>query len=134
MSKKSSGQPHLEYEIGNSENEFNITPVLKPTIIKGEKAVKYFKKSTATIKIDDHIFDANEESINFMSSVLVIANFRFNKLVNSGKTRKEAYKKVYEDTVVWKDAKNEWVEVKISNIADALELAMENMKEIISDR
>ena len=131
MGKRVVDLTYFKYDFTEGKDGLVLTPRLKPVEVVGSKAVKKYKKLTASIKIEGHEFDANEESINFMSSILAISNFRFNQLVNSGMTRKEAYAKVYGRTIPWKSKHNVWTDIKVENIADALELAMGEMRNII---
>ena len=69
-------------------------------------------------------FDANNTSIGYMSSVLSIANFKFNQLVVSGTSNTDAYEVVYKTIIDWKNADNTISKVQLETVAEALELAM----------
>ena len=111
----------------------NLVPEMVPTTIKGKKAVKLHKKLTAIINVDGKKFQADTESINFMSSTLAISNFNFNKLLAAGKTPQEAFDLVYNRELGWKDAENKWTNVTVDQIGGNLEKAMYRIKDIISE-
>jgi len=122
----------FEYKLQFDDEGVVVDKILKPTDIRGKKAEKEFKKLTNKVDLNDVIFDADEVSIMYMSSVLAIANFMFNKLIAEGKTPKEAYNAVYKQAVTWKDANNKFQNIPIEFIAGGLQQAMNNIKEIIS--
>jgi hypothetical protein len=68
-----------------------------------------------------------------MSSVLAIANFKFNRAIASGMSPADAYAAAYKQTIPWKDAENVFRDIRIEQIGNNLQLAMEKVKEIISE-
>jgi hypothetical protein len=134
--KKTEQLAGYKYEIIKdkyTDGKFVIKNVLAPIPITGRKAKKVYKKLTALIEVDGYKFQADEGSINYMSSVLAIANFMFNKAIANGTKPEDAYKAIYEQTIPWKDADNVFRDIKIETIGMSLKMAMDKVKEIISE-
>jgi hypothetical protein len=133
--KKSEQLSGYKYELKKDKKGtgFVLTDVLAPIPLKGKKAKKVFKKLTAIIEVDGYKFQADEGSINYMSSVLAIANFKFNQAIANGMSPADAYAAVYKQTVPWKDAENVFRDIRIEQIGNNLQIAMEKVKEIISE-
>jgi len=118
----------LNFKNGKAE----LTKELFPDELKSNKAYKEYKKLTSKIKFKGTEFQADPVSINFMSAVLNLANLRYNQaMVLKGLSPKEAYEAVYGQTIMWKDVKNNWVTIRIDELGEGLELALEKLKEIL---
>ena len=73
------------------------------------------KKTLDTLVVESHTvpFDADSQSINYMSSVLTLANFKMIQAVANGATMSEAYDGIYKTVLSWKNANN-----TVSNVQD----------------
>jgi len=122
----------FRYKLKLDNNGAEVESILEPIPLKGRKAKKEFHKITAIVEVGGYKFQADEGSINYMSSVLAIASAKFNEALASGMNVKDAYTLIYEQTIPWKDADNVFRNVKLKDIATGLQAAMEKIKEIIS--
>jgi len=88
-------------------------------------------------------YDANGIALGNMSSVVSIANFRYNQYTSIGValdpltptvltvlTPLDAYNAVYKSTITWKGADNIVHNVQIESICEALELGMKERAKI----
>lgn len=73
-------------------------------------------------------FDANNTSLNYMSSVLAVANFKYNQAVASGTSATVAYDATYKTVISWRNADNSVSNVQLETVAEALEDAMNEIK------
>jgi hypothetical protein len=97
----------------------------------GASAVKRFNKESLVVTANGVEFEADTLSINYMSSAVAVANFKYNQLVAGGMAVAEAYTVVYKSTIGWKNAQGDTSTVQIETIAEALELAMGQVGNII---
>ena len=101
--------------------------VLK-TIAKGtEYWVKYRKDNklnTLVITANTVPFDADNTSINYMSSVLTIANFKMIQAVANGADMADVYDSIYKTVIEWRNANNTVSSVELETVAEALETSM----------
>ena len=96
--------------------------------IKGTKAQKSERIYTATVTLNDFVFDADESSMNRMNRYLQIANSDFNKDLANDMAASDSYQKNYIDTTVqWKLADNTIQEITIEQLVEVYKLAVENM-------
>jgi len=96
--------------------------------VKGTKAQKTERIYTATITLDDFVFDADEKSMDRMNRYLQIANSDFNKDLSNSLTASDAYQQNYIDTTVqWKLADNTVQEITIEQLVEVYKLAVVNM-------
>jgi len=115
----------LRYDFKIDSSGCSIKPILEPTASTNKRAMKHYHKRTAEVTIGDFNFNADETSINYMSSVLAIANNQVLSLaVTSDFTLETAYTTVFTQTVMWKDAVNQWREIPLSSLSAGLEAAM----------
>jgi len=107
--------------------------IYEEDVIKGNKAKKKEAKNKLKVTVDNIDFDADTESINYMSAVLSRANGTIlEKLAkDSNLTMADAYNDVYSSTIKWKCADNIVREVTISTIAKALDEALGAIANII---
>jgi len=122
----------LELEMDKT-GKFILNKILAPVPITGKKAEKVYKKLSAIIEVDGYKFQADEGSINYMSSVVALANFKYNQAIANGMSPPKAYKAIYKQTIIWKDVDNEFRNISVEAIGNALEAAMKKVKEIISE-
>jgi len=133
MKKNKIDLAKFEYEFSIGNGKCETTPVLKPSAEIKKRAVKKMKRLTATIEINGVKFNADETSISFMSSVLALANFKFNQALGSGMKAEDAFNAVYSQEIDWKDAEGIWRKVKLGDIGNNLESAMKLLAKIISE-
>jgi tryptophan 2,3-dioxygenase len=96
--------------------------------IKGTKARKTETIYTATVMLNDYVFDADESSMDRMNRYLQIANSDFNKDQANEMSVTDAYQKNYIDTTVqWKLADNTVQEITIEQLVEVYKLAVSNM-------
>lgn len=122
---------NFKYDIKVGKGGVILTSLLEPKTEFNKSAVKKYKKLTAVIEVGDHYFDSDEDSINFMSSIVALANFKFNQAVASGVSASDAFDAVYSQTITWKDNNGEGVELTLQQIGEGLELGMQEMSKII---
>ena len=101
--------------------------VLK-AIEKGtEYWVKYRKDNklnTLVVTANTVPFDADNTSINYMSSVLTIANFKMIQSVANGANMADVYDSIYKTVIEWRNANNTVSNVELETVAEALETSM----------
>ena len=113
-------------------------------IVDGKYIIDTVKKAEAQKVIDDALtkeakdkalaelvvesntvpFDANDQSINYMSSVLAVANFKYNQAIGTGADAAATYESVYKTIIPWKNANNTISNVQLETVAEALEASM----------
>ena len=115
----------LRYDFKIGKDGCSIKPILEPAATSNKRAMKHYHKRTAEVTIGEFSFNADESSINYMSSVLAIANNKVLLLaITDDFTLETAYETVFAQTVSWKDAGNEWRDIPISSLSTGLEAAM----------
>jgi len=119
-------------------------------IVDGKYVIDTVKKEEAQKVIDDALtkeakdkalaelvvesntvpFDANDQSINYMSSVLAVANFKYNQAIGAGADVVTTYTAIYKTIIQWKNADNTISDVQLETVAEALEQAMNEVGSI----
>jgi len=92
-----------------------------------EKEVKINKDlalGSLVVDVNTVPFDANNQSINYMSSVLAVANFKYNQAVSAGADITATYTTIYKTIIKWKNANNTVSDVQLETVAEALEASM----------
>lgn len=123
------GTEYIMYNYGQSrlQKDAPESDVLK-TIAKGtEYWVKYRKDTkldTLVITANTVPFDADNTSINYMSSVLSIANFKMIQSVANGADMADVYDSIYKTVIEWRNANNTVSNVELETVAEALETSM----------
>lgn len=123
------GTEYIMYNYGQSrlQKDAPESDVLK-TIAKGtEYWVKYRKDTkldTLVITANTVPFDADNTSINYMSSVLSIANFKMIQSVANGADMADVYDSIYKTAIEWRNANNTVSNVELETVAEALETSM----------
>lgn len=123
------GTEYIMYNYGQSrlQKDAPESDVLK-TIAKGtEYWVKYRKDTkldTLVITANTVPFDADNASINYMSSVLSIANFKMIQSVANGADMADVYNSIYKTAIEWRNANNTVSNVELETVAEALETSM----------
>lgn len=123
------GTEYIMYNYGQSrlQKDAPESDVLK-TIAKGtEYWVKYRKDTkldTLVITANTVPFDADNTSINYMSAVLSIANFKMIQSVANGADMADVYDSIYKTVIEWKNANNTISNVELETVAEALETSM----------
>ena len=87
---------------------------------------------TLTVEADTIAYDADGKSLGNMASVLSVANFKFNQAIAAGTPLADAYTYVYEtETIGWKTVQNTVELITIAKVANALEVSMHRVAEVI---
>jgi len=101
------------------------------TDIPKRKASKVMNKKALKVTIHDIEFDADTDSINYMSSVLSIFHAHYNKGISTKDDngdypdKNDVYEEVYIDTTLnWKDANNKWKVINGEILSEALQATM----------
>ena len=128
--KKDLGLAKLRYDFKMGGGKASFTPVLEPNALKKQKAMKNYYKKVAVVELNGVPYDADVDSIAFMSSVLSIANFRMLEAMANGASTEDAYNGVTSQTIPWKDANGKWSEIAIRDIPGGLEAAMRKVAEL----
>jgi len=103
-----------------------------PDPVLGNKAVKVHKKENLSVREEDGEFDADTVSINYFSSIISLANAKFNKALYDGASATDAYKAVYVDTVIpWKLKDNTVTTISVEKLVVVLENAMNGVAGIV---
>jgi len=124
------GLAKLKYDFKIGGGTASFTPVLEPRAIKKHKAMKNYHKKVAVIELNGVPYDADVDSIAFMSSVLSIANFKMLEAMAAGASVEDAFAGVTAQTIPWKDANNKWQQIAIGDIPTGLEAAMHKVAEL----
>lgn len=95
-----------------------------PDPITGKKAVKKEQKEKLVVTVDNIPFDANAESINYMTTVISLAQYK----ATIDPDNKDKYLNY---TLKWKCADNVVREVTVPQIAQALEAALGEIANIV---
>ena len=93
----------------------------------GEKAYKEYEKDTLKIIVNDIEMDANKDSINYMSSVIALANSEYIEAFAKGGDdvdKDKLYDDVFGQLVPWKKSDNTKEYVTINFIKTALREAL----------
>jgi hypothetical protein len=105
--------------------------VYEPDTYIGVKAVRQDSKDNLVVTVNNVRFDADATSMAYMANVIAIANMKYNQAISSGVDVDTAYASVYKQTVSWKNADNKISNIQVETIAEALELAMGEIANII---
>jgi hypothetical protein len=97
----------------------------------GAKAIKEDTKDNLVVTVNGVDYDGDTVAINYMSSVVSVANAKFNQALSQGLSASDAYNAVYKQTIGWKGSDNEVHTVQIESIVEALELAMGEVANIV---
>ena len=96
-----------------------------------EKGTEYWVKHRKNTELDTLVvtantvpFDADNTSINYMSSVLTIANFKMIQSVANGADMADVYDSIYKTVIKWRNANNTVSNVELETVAEALEQCM----------
>lgn len=95
------------------------------------KGTEYWVKHRKNTELDTLVvtantvpFDANNTSINYMNSVLTIANFKMMQALAAGISAADAYDSIYKTLISWKNANNTISNVQLETVGEALEQCM----------
>lgn len=76
-------------------------------------------------------FDADNASINYMSSVVSVANFKALKALSEGANAADVYEDTFKTYILWKNADNTISNVQVETVAEALENSMASVGTVI---
>ena len=95
------------------------------------KGTEYWVKHRKNTELDTLVvtantvpFDADNTSINYMSSVLTIANLKMIQALAAGISAVDAYNSIYKTSISWKNANNTISNVQLETVGEALEQCM----------
>ena len=114
-----------------SRNRFNKNFEYYDEVLTNKKAIKKENKEKLIISYDGVDFESDTISINYMSSVVSVANYKYIALTSNGTPLNDAYNGVYKQTISWKCADNIVRPVKIETLVIVLEKAMGEIANII---
>ena len=118
-------------------NKVNRGNLYKKEIVYEEEtkinksAIKQDNKDNLVVTVNGVVYEGDTNSMNYMSNVSAIANFKFNALLAQGITPNDAYVAVYKSTIGWKGADDVVHQVQIESVIEALEIAMGEVANII---
>ena len=123
------GTEYTMYNYGQSRLQKDATEsdIAKCIADGTEYWVKYRKDhilDTLVVTTNTVPFDADNTSINYMSSVLSVANFRMLEAMVAGTSVVDAYNAVFKTTIPWRNANNTNSNVQLETVAEALENCM----------
>ena len=95
------------------------------------KGTEYWEKQRKNTELDTLVittntvpFDADNTSINYMSSVLTIANLKMVQALAAGISAVDAYDSIYKTSISWKNANNTISNVQLETVGETLEKCM----------
>ena len=100
---------------------------------KASKEDKVKKLDNLVVTTNTVPFDADNTSINYMSSVLSVANFRMLEAMVAGTDVADAYNAVFKTTIAWRNANNTNSNVQLETVAEALENCMAEVGTVKTD-
>jgi len=123
------GTEYTMYNYGQSRLQKDATEsdVAKCVAEGTEHWIKYRKEhilDNLVVTTNTVPFDADNTSINYMSSVLSVANFRMLEAMVAGTDVADAYNAVFKTTITWRNANNTNSNVQLETVAAALEDSM----------
>ena len=96
-----------------------------------KSAVKQDNKDNLVVTVNGVVYEGDTNSMNYMSNVSAIANFKFNALLAQGMSPSDSYVAIYTSTIGWKGADDAVHQVQIESIIEALEIAIGEVANII---
>lgn len=123
--------PIVQNTIQPRKNMFKKEVIYVAEELKNSKAIKQDSKDKLIVKVNNVEVDADTVSINYMSSVVALANYKYNQAIANGVSTADAYDATYKSTIGWKNANNTISQVQIESVAEALELAMGAVANIV---
>ena len=114
------------------DGKFSMTHRLDPVSVTGKKASKFRAKKEAIITVNGHEYLADSESISYMSSILAIANGKFNMGLAAGMDAADLNTKIYGMTIPWNDRFGKTTNVAINELPNAIETAMHKIATIVA--
>jgi hypothetical protein len=118
-------------------NKVNRGNLYKKEIVYEEEtkinksAIKQDNKDNLVVTVNGVTYEGDTVSMNYMSSVSAIANFKFNALLAQGIAPSDAYTAIYKSTIGWKGADDVVHQVQIESVIEALGIAMGEVANII---
>ena len=99
-----------------------------------KKKAKIAKQKTLdnlSVTANTVMYDANGKAMGNMSTVIGIANFKFNQALAQGVAPEDAYDAVYKTEIGWKCADNEVHRIQVENICEAAEAGIRRIATIV---
>ncbi len=128
-----------EVDEDGSHHEFYLIEAVDGKYVKNEKKIqekadKVEAKATKdgkdlalenlVVSTNKVPFDANAQSINYMSSVIAVASAEYCKVISEGLSPTIAYNNIFKTKVDWRNANNTNSEVELETVKEALQKAM----------
>jgi len=113
------------------EGSFGFEHKIEPKVLSGKKAKKYNDKNTVVITVNGSDYKADTVSMSYMTSVLAIANGKFNLGLAAGMAAADLKAAIYDQEIPWADRLGNATFIKISDIPDAIETAMHKISAIV---
>lgn len=113
-----------------SKGLVKVEKIFEEPPLKKQKALRADELYNATVEFQGNTFDADERSMDRMSRILSVAANLYTTKVNSGISHQQAYTECYSVELPWKLANNSIQLVTPAQLAEVLNLAMQNMSTI----
>ena len=109
-----------------------VDKYLEPTMVKIAKSKRDHELATLKIEANTVLYDANGKALGNMSSVVAIANWKYNQAIANGATVADAYTAIFKDTIInWRGADNAVHQVQVESVCEALEASMHQIAVVI---
>lgn len=113
-----------------ADGGFALEHKLEPSPLTGKRAKEFMDKNTVIVTINDIEYKADTVSIAYMSSVMTIANAKFNMGLAAGQSATDLYTAIYEQTIPWANKQGKLTLIKLADIPDAIKTAMDKIAKI----
>lgn len=121
------------YKHYNTDMTLDIDTIQSDILIESEKIIKEAKdKALDELVVTTNLvpFDANAQSINYMSSVVALASAEYCLQISLGSDPVLSYDSIFKTVVQWKNADNTISNVQIETVKEALREAMLSVSSI----
>ena len=109
-----------------SKEDFVLFSKSSPAYLLNRSINKQTKTNTtdvATVTYKGAQFDADEKSMERMSRLINLYNFKFNRLISTGTLPSKAFE-IYQDKIEWIDAKNDYQDLTIEEVGFIMQLSI----------
>lgn len=107
--------------------KFINTTIQGKNIINNQKNERNNLLNNQLTSLNNYSFNINEDSMNRFNRILSLTNFKYNKLIFEGSSIEDAFK-VYNSKINWKSDSGEFVELSILQLAELLEIGINDMQ------
>jgi len=123
----------IKYKKDRNGMRIKKTPVYVQDTLTDKKALKQQAKDDLLVENNNVEFDADINSMLYMTAVSTVANYKFNEAVSAGESTADAFDAVYKATVNWKGADNEVHTIQVKTVIEAVEKALSETASIVID-